>query len=83
MSDEERIKAINEKAVEYLDEIMREIDEGETDPDDFAAKLYAMLIVGYLLGYSPDAMIPDAQNAADRLLDHMDDEDIDSEKDVD
>jgi len=82
MTEEERVKSINEKAVQYMEELMAEVDESNMDPDDFAAKTYAMIVVAYLLGYSPDAMIPDARNAADRLLD-MADAEIVSEKEVD
>lgn len=72
MSEEDRIKKINEKAAQYLGNMLAELEETDVDEDNFAAKTYATIVVAYLLGYAPDVMIADAKKAADRLLELSD-----------
>ena len=68
MTEEERIKEINEKAGAHLQDLLEQLENEKITPDDLLPPLYAAMIVSILYGYSPSAMIEDAQAAADRLL---------------
>lgn len=76
---EERLKNINAAAVNYVEDWLMKLDEGEMEPDHLLALTYGGLIVAALLGYSPQALVDDAVKAANRLLSDIPEEDLTSE----
>jgi hypothetical protein len=74
MTEEERIKSINERAGVHLQDLLEQLENNEITPDDILPPLYAAMIVSILYGYSPNAMVEDAQAAANRLLTMLDEE---------
>ena len=67
MTEDDRVKSINEKSVNLLQVWLRKLDEEEVDFDDMVAELYALMIVAQLMGFRPDIMVQDAGAAADKL----------------
>ena len=67
MTEEERVKQINENSVAYLRGWLKELDEGTKTPEDLLSLTYALMIVTRLIGYAPDKMLVDAEAAAERL----------------
>ena len=68
MNDEEqRVNDINARAVDHLEDWIRQLDDGEVQPDDLLVVTYASLIAAILLGYSPEALLEDAKRAADNI----------------
>jgi hypothetical protein len=74
MTEDERVKQINERAGLHLQDLLEQLENEEITPDDLLPPLYAAMIVSILYGYSPSAMIEDAQAAADKLLAMLDKE---------
>jgi hypothetical protein len=74
MTEDERVNVINIKAGEHLQDLLEQLENEEITPDDLLPPLYAAMIVSILYGYSPSAMIEDAQAAADKLLAMLDKE---------
>lgn len=71
---EERLKFINEKAIVYLEDWLRRMEEGE-NPDELLASLYGGMIAARLLGYDPDDVAKEAAVAADKLFQQMEESD--------
>lgn len=67
MTEEDRVKQINENSVTYLHEWLKELDEGTKTPEDLLSLTYALMITTRLIGYAPDKMLVDAEAAAERL----------------
>ena len=78
MTEEERVKQINEKSAAYLQEWLKELDEGTKTPEDLLSLTYALMITTRLLGYAPDKMLVDAEAAAERLMALVDENDVDN-----
>ena len=78
MTEEERVKQINEKSAAYLQEWLKELDEGTKTPEDLLSLTYALMITTRLLGYAPDKMLVDAEAAAERLMSLVDENDVDN-----
>lgn len=78
MTEEERIKQINEKSAAYLQEWLKELDEGTKTPEDLLSLTYALMITTRLLGYAPDKMLVDAEASAERLMSLVDENDVDN-----
>jgi hypothetical protein len=74
MTEEERVKSINERAGVHLQDLLEQLENEEITPDDLLPPMYAAMIVSILYGYSPNAMVEDAQAAASRLLTMLDEE---------
>ena len=68
MTEEERIKVINEKAGEHLKDWLERLENEEVTTDDLLASVYGGMVTAYLLGYSPDSMVEDARAGAERLM---------------
>lgn len=68
MTEEERVKQINEKSAAFLVDWLAELDEGTKTPEDLLSLTYALMVATRLLGYAPDKMLVDAEAAADRLI---------------
>jgi hypothetical protein len=78
MSDDEldiRCQAVNEIAAKQLPMLLADLEEATADKDlqeqyeiDFLGDLYARMIVSVLMGFYPELMGEDAQDAALRLI---------------
>lgn len=68
MTEEERVKQINEKSAAFLVDWLAELDEGTKTPEDLLSLTYALMITTRLLGYAPDKMLADAEAAAESLM---------------
>jgi hypothetical protein len=68
MTEEERIKLINARAGVHMQDWLGKLENKENTEDDLLAALYGGIIVAYLLGYSPDALVHDAKAGAERLI---------------
>lgn len=68
MSEENRIKIINERAAAHLHDWLLQIENGEVTPDDLLAALYGGMITAILLGYSPESMVEDAKKGAEKIM---------------
>ena len=78
MTEEERVKQINENSAAYLQEWLKELDEGTKTPEDLLSLTYALMITTRLLGYAPDKMLVDAEAVAERLIALVDENDVDN-----
>jgi hypothetical protein len=72
MTEEEQLKLINERAGAHLEDWLNLLEQEEVTQDDLLASLYAAMIVASLYGYSLNSMIKDAQAAAEKLLEAVD-----------
>lgn len=68
MTEDERVKQINEKSAAFLVDWLAELDEGTKTPEDLLSLTYALMVGTRLLGYAPDKMLVDAEAAAERLM---------------
>jgi hypothetical protein len=68
MTEEQRIKLINERAAAHLEDWLRQLEEGTAESDDLLAALYGGMIAAILLGYKPEHMVEDAKKGAERLM---------------
>ena len=68
MTEEERLKMINEKAVMHLQDCLEQLVNEEVNGDDLLASLYGRMIAAYVLGYNPEVMLADAKSVSERLL---------------
>jgi hypothetical protein len=68
MTEEERIKLVNEKAAAHLEDWLKQLENEEVTEDDLLASLYGGMVAAYLLGYSPDLMIEDAKAGTERII---------------
>lgn len=66
--EENRVKQINETSVAYLQEWLKDLDEGTKTADDLLSLTYALMIATRLLGFAPDKMLVDAEAGAQRLM---------------
>jgi hypothetical protein len=67
MSEENRIKIINERAAAHLHDWLLKLENEEVTPDDLLAALYGGMIAAILLGYSPEHMVEDAKKGAEKI----------------
>jgi hypothetical protein len=68
MSEENRIKIINERAAGNLHDWLLQLENEEVTPDDLLAELYGGMIAAILLGYSPESMVEDAKKGAEKIM---------------
>lgn len=68
MSEENRIKIINERAAAHLEDWLLQLENEEVTPDDLLAALYGGMIAAILLGYSPESMVEDAKKGAEKIM---------------
>jgi hypothetical protein len=69
MTEEERVKYINDKAAVCLEECLKKVEDGEANAEnDFLASLYGHMVTAHVLGYNVEAMLRDAQAGGDNLL---------------
>lgn len=77
MTEEERVKQINENSAAYLQEWLKELDEGTKTPEDLLSLTCALMVTTRLLGYATDKMLVDAEAAAERLMALVDENGVD------
>lgn len=63
-----RVAKINAASGKILEDILESIENITLDEDQFLAETYARLVAAKFLGYSPTALVEDAEAAAQRLL---------------
>lgn len=68
MTEDERIKKINYDSAGHLQNWLEQLDNETVTTDDLLASLYGAMVTAYVLGYSPDKMIDDAKEGAERLM---------------
>jgi hypothetical protein len=69
MTEEERVKYINDKAAVCLEECLKMVEDGEATAEaDFLASLYGHMVTAHVLGYDVEAMLRDAKAGGDKLL---------------
>lgn len=76
MSDEQRVDKINAASLKYLGSLLQALEDESLDEDHLLAKMYASLTIAKLLGFNPTAMAEDAEAAAQRLIDLVDDKQV-------
>jgi hypothetical protein len=76
-----RCQAVNEVSVKQLPMLLADLEEVVGDKDllqqyeiDFLGDLYARMIVSVIMGFQPEVMGKDAQDAAERLIKFTEDE---------
>jgi hypothetical protein len=78
MTEEERVKQMKEKSVVFLAEWLAELEEGTKTLEDLLSLTYALMIIMRILGYAPDKMLVDAEVAAERINELVDENDVDN-----
>ena len=68
MTEETRIKIINERAAVHLQDWLYQMEKEEVTSDDLLASLYGGMIASILLGYSPESMLEDARKGAEKIM---------------
>lgn len=68
MNEDERVKKINLKAGEHLQDWLKQLENEEVTTDDLLASLYGASVAAYLLGCDPEVMVFDAKAGAERLM---------------
>ena len=77
MTDEDKHKLVNEKAIKHLQSLMEVMEEryGEVEYEtDLIAEMYAMMIAASMLGYYPVRIAKDAERAANNIYKMVADE---------
>ncbi len=67
MTEETRIKIINERAAVHLQDWLYQMEKEEVTSDDLLASLYGGMIASILLGYSPENIVEDAKKGAEKI----------------
>lgn len=73
MTEDERVKQINEEAAKKLHDFLLQLETGEITENQMVAIAYASMIVVAVLGFKPENMSTDAAKAAERLLNDLED----------
>lgn len=77
--DEEKIKLFNKKVTEHLDTLLRDIESGNATAEDVLVESCGSLIAAVLLGLDVDELIRISEEAANKLLDEMDKDELTNE----
>lgn len=66
--EEERVKRINEMSAQILQEWLEKLEnEPDLEGDKLVATVYGGMIAASLMGYSPQAMVEDANKAVEKI----------------
>lgn len=68
MTEENRMKIINEKAAAHIEDWLVQLENEEVTPDDLIAALYGGMIGAILIGYSPEIMVEYAKKRAEKII---------------
>ena len=77
--DEEKIKLFNKKVTERLDTLLRDIESGNATAEDVLVESCGSLIAAVLLGLDVNELIRISEEAANKLLDEMDKDELTNE----
>jgi len=77
--DEEKIKLFNKKVTEHLDTLLRDIESGNATAEDVLVESCGSLIAAVLLGLDVNELIRISEEAANKLLDEMDKDELTNE----
>jgi hypothetical protein len=70
MTEEDKHKLVNQKAIKHLQSLMEVMEEryGEVEYEtDLIAEMYVMMIAASMLGYYPITIAKDAERAANNI----------------
>lgn len=68
MTEEDRVKFINEASAAHLEDWLQQLENDEVTEDDLLASLYGSMVAAYLLGYNLENMYADAKAGGERLM---------------
>ena len=71
-----KIKLFNKKVTEHLDTLLRDIETGTATAEDAIVESCGSLIAVVLLGLDVDELIKISKEAANKLLDEMDKDEL-------
>ena len=77
--DDEKIKLFNKRVTEHLDTLLRDIESGNATAEDVLVESCGSLIAAVLLGLDVDELIRISEEAANKLLDEMDKDELTNE----
>lgn len=77
--DDEKIKLFNKKVTEHLDTLLRDIESGNATAEDVLVESCGSLIAAVLLGLDVNELIRISEEAANKLLDEMDKDELTNE----
>ena len=70
MTEEDKRKLVNQKAVKHLQSLMEVMEQRYGDAEyetDLVGEMYAMMVATSLLGYYPITIAKDAEQAANNI----------------
>jgi hypothetical protein len=68
IQEEIRIRAINNRAYEHLNNLLAQLNKETIDGDELLASMYAHMIAAYICGYAPHVTVEDARTAAEKII---------------
>lgn len=74
MNEEERVKYINNSALDNVKAIFDHLENGSMTEEDFLGQLYGSMFVGAMLGYNIEEMTKNAVERADKLANEVNNE---------
>jgi len=77
--DDEKIKLFNKRVTEHLDILLRDIESGNATVEDVLVESCGSLIAAVLLGLDVNELIRISEEAANKLLDEMDKDELTNE----
>ena len=77
--DDEKIKLFNKRVTEHLDTLLRDIESGNATAEDVLVESCGSLIAAVLLGLDVNELIRISEEAANKLLDEMDKDELTNE----
>lgn len=77
--DDEKIKLFNKRVTEHLDTLLRDIESGNATVEDVLVESCGSLIAAVLLGLDVNELIRISEEAANKLLDEMDKDELTNE----
>tara|TARA_B110000305_G_C18789979_1_gene337842 strand:- start:199 stop:450 length:252 start_codon:yes stop_codon:yes gene_type:complete len=79
MNEEERVTKINTASGKILEDLLESMENETLDEDQFLSETYARLVAAKLMGFSPTKLVEDAEEAAQRLLDLVEESEVTDE----
>ena len=79
MNEEERVTKINAASGKILEDLLESMENETLDEDQFLSETYARLVAAKLMGFSPTKLVENAEEAAQRLLDLVEESEVTDE----
>jgi hypothetical protein len=76
MTEDERVKYINDKSATHLHEWLEQIEDEKVSEEDFLGSLYGAMVAASLLGFNLKIMSEYAIAGAERLSDLIEKEEL-------